>query len=515
MKNTNFKKILISLSLFTVLIVIVLTSLRFLQKNTIEKAISLSDQVQLNEKKNLKKLSNNINLIYESNQLLNDIGNFPGSRYSEAQEQLSKNTSILEDINVNISKQVEQILLNTKNLNVNISLKLEEYNEKIANLKEGKTKLETEINLLNSLSKDILSSENKQKIEEAKNIINKINKKISISEQATKELKNAKKIALEAIEIAKNPPQSTTVWQKSADKWLEAINILSNISSDSYVYNEAGITLEQYQKNYDNIKKQLTNEEVGVQKMQTAKNMALEISNMTKQPPYSSNTWKNAQIKWQEVIKLLKSIPTGTTVSNEAQKKLSEYNKNYQIVTNNFNKQANEEKAVNNLTQAKTLATKAIELTKGEVSNENLKNAKNNWKQAINFLQAIPSNTNVSNEAKKKIPDYTKNYQSVSSKLEEKTASETVNKFIEEYIFNITKGNGGYDYFCNESYPSSFFAPRSATILQTNIYQGGQDGNVVIRLDSSNKGGMNITADWTLYMEKEAGKWCIKLISEN
>jgi hypothetical protein len=70
--------------------------------------------------------------------------------------------------------------------------------------------------------------------------------------------------------------------------------------------------------------------------------------------------------------------------------------------------------------------------------------------------------------------------------------------FLEKYLNEITnEGTGGELYFCAsaEQYVVSFFSPRNATILGSG-YDSGDRALYSVRIDSSNKGGSQITATW-------------------
>ena len=130
-------------------------------------------------------------------------------------------------------------------------------------------------------------------------------------------------------------------------------------------------------------------------------------------------------------------------------------------------------------------------------------------------LSALPSST--SDSAKDSIPID----QTASPSPTSDTEKESVRKFIEDYLNEIiNKGNSGTTYWCSESkdLESSFYAPRGAKILD--IFASDTLGSATIQLDSSNKGGMQITNNWKLYLKKEtnassSGGWCISLISKN
>lgn len=77
--------------------------------------------------------------------------------------------------------------------------------------------------------------------------------------------------------------------------------------------------------------------------------------------------------------------------------------------------------------------------------------------------------------------------------------------FLEKYLNGITKeGNDGRIYFCAsaENYVVSFFSPRKATILGSG-YESGDRASYKVRIDSSNKGGSQITTTWDFIIAKE------------
>jgi|JFJP01.1.fsa_nt_gi hypothetical protein len=101
---------------------------------------------------------------------------------------------------------------------------------------------------------------------------------------------------------------------------------------------------------------------------------------------------------------------------------------------------------------------------------------------------------------------------------------ESATKFMEQYLDDIiNKGNSGTSYWCSKSQDleSSFFAPRNAKILD--LVASDTTASVTIQLDSSNKGGMQITNNWSIYLNKEEDTsksstlrdgWCVALISK-
>ncbi|MEG4283279.1 hypothetical protein QUB68_09140 [Microcoleus sp. A006_D1] len=101
---------------------------------------------------------------------------------------------------------------------------------------------------------------------------------------------------------------------------------------------------------------------------------------------------------------------------------------------------------------------------------------------------------------------------------------DSATKFMEQYLDDIVnKGNSGTSYWCSKSqdFASSFFAPRNVKILD--MVASDTTVSVTIQLDSSNKGGMQITNNWSIYLNKEEDTsksstlhdgWCVALISK-
>jgi hypothetical protein len=109
----------------------------------------------------------------------------------------------------------------------------------------------------------------------------------------------------------------------------------------------------------------------------------------------------------------------------------------------------------------------------------------------------------------------------VESSTEVKSAGVSISGFFDEYMDAVVnRGSSGYEYWCSQSvqFQSSFFSPRSWRLLDTHTAPNGSGGSFTIQLDSSNKGGSQITASWLIVVEKEKNKtraknlpggWCV------
>ncbi|MEG4031151.1 MULTISPECIES: hypothetical protein [unclassified Microcoleus] len=101
---------------------------------------------------------------------------------------------------------------------------------------------------------------------------------------------------------------------------------------------------------------------------------------------------------------------------------------------------------------------------------------------------------------------------------------DSATKFMEQYLDDIVnKGNSGTSYWCSKSqdFASSFFAPRNVKILD--MVASDTTVSVTIQLDSSNKGGGQITNNWLIFLDKEEDQtksstlhdgWCVAFISD-
>jgi hypothetical protein len=100
-------------------------------------------------------------------------------------------------------------------------------------------------------------------------------------------------------------------------------------------------------------------------------------------------------------------------------------------------------------------------------------------------------------------------------------------KFVNAYFKDLVNGGSGKKFFCDETDSITFFSPRSFKLLSAFApSKGAEIGLASVRLDSSNKGGMQITNTWSMIIKYrkipstnvigEAGKhgFCIQRIRE-
>ena len=94
---------------------------------------------------------------------------------------------------------------------------------------------------------------------------------------------------------------------------------------------------------------------------------------------------------------------------------------------------------------------------------------------------------------------------------------EALEAYLEEIV---TYEFSGDSHWCGGEAKSVFFSPRAYKILspltlESFITEEEELELVDVRIDSSNRGGSQITKSWVFWMKKESGKWCILEITES
>lgn len=107
-----------------------------------------------------------------------------------------------------------------------------------------------------------------------------------------------------------------------------------------------------------------------------------------------------------------------------------------------------------------------------------------------------------------------------------KVVATSAKAFLEGYMNAVVnQGKSGYDFWCSKSEGArlSFFAPRSWDLLDSHIAGSGQAAAFTVQLDSSNRGGVQITTNWAVVLEREQsktkgrvppGNWCVSMVLE-
>ena len=84
---------------------------------------------------------------------------------------------------------------------------------------------------------------------------------------------------------------------------------------------------------------------------------------------------------------------------------------------------------------------------------------------------------------------------------------ETVKKIVNEVLETNKRGDVDYRYWEDTILISKLYAPRSWEIVNVNAW--GDTASVTARVDSSTKGGIQITKLWVYTLSRKSGTWKI------
>jgi hypothetical protein len=155
-------------------------------------------------------------------------------------------------------------------------------------------------------------------------------------------------------------------------------------------------------------------EKIAIANWKSAKSMGMEASILVQKKPLPLTDWQKAESKWQKAVNLLEAIPQGTSVSEQAKKRLD----NYRINQIAISKRVDLEKtASSKLEAAEKLAVEAEFIVKNAPDKSALlQQGKDKLQEAINLLQAIPEGTYVSKQVQEKLISYQNKYEAIKAK---------------------------------------------------------------------------------------------------
>lgn len=190
-------------------------------------------------------------------------------------------------------------------------------------------------------------------------------------------------------------------------------------------------------------------------------------------------------------------------------------------------------------------ASKASYSAENATSKEDWELTANRWQQAIELMKSLPTDDPNYKQAQENLPEYQRNFQvahnrslrtvSLAGYLPvdgpgridsvDKVVGSSAKVFLEGYMNALVhQGKTGYEFWCSKSKGErvSFFSPRSWDLLDSHIASSGRAGAFTVQLDSSNRGGEQITTNWAIVIEREQsrgarippGNWCVSMILE-
>ncbi|MBD2094068.1 hypothetical protein H6F90_02725 [Trichocoleus sp. FACHB-591] len=167
---------------------------------------------------------------------------------------------------------------------------------------------------------------------EVRPLLTNTEQQLKLEEQALANLETAKRINLEAGDLAENPINPLEDWQQSRDKFQEASNILKSIPKNTFATAEAESMLSTVRLSHTNINRQLSAEDKADRRIKSAVDIASKAAYLTDNAPYTLQELNQAKAQWQLAINLLSTIPSEATFATASEDMLVYYRNNHKAV---------------------------------------------------------------------------------------------------------------------------------------------------------------------------------------
>ena len=208
----------------------------------------------------------------------------------------------------------------------------------------------------------------------------------------------AMEIGGEAAEKGKNPPHQIMVWQKAQSQWIEAIAILQKIPANAKVYPFVQQKIEEYQRNLEIINRRIEAEQAATQGLEKAKSVA-KAAQTRQSVAIGTSGWQDVSALWEKATNILSQIPQGTTTYLEARGLLKDYGDR---LAGARERQTQEQVSAEAYQEARIWAEKAGKLDR----NREWAQAKNYWREALNYSQSVVADTFYYTKAREDIETY-------------------------------------------------------------------------------------------------------------
>lgn len=140
--------------------------------------------------------------------------------------------------------------------------------------------------------------------------------KATLEKRGTTLVATAQQYAVQAVDMAQNPPHPVEKWKQAIDLWEKAIRQLEKVSEDNSSYEEAQEKLSEYRSNLRKIERRLREEKDSVEAMEEAQKLISEWREITRS---SDLNYRVMNRKLLNIISTLEEVQPGTTVNTEAQ----------------------------------------------------------------------------------------------------------------------------------------------------------------------------------------------------
>ncbi|MBD3885936.1 hypothetical protein IFO70_29970 [Phormidium tenue FACHB-886] len=311
------------------------------QAQLIEQTLVAVDPNQLDDNQsNLAQSVANREKIKTAIIALESVPNFPGSLSSQAQEEASQLKGRLTRLDQAISNWVNQNWQEAQILSQEANKQITAPRASATALRSARTRLERAIALVELIpQEDAVFAPSRTALSNYQSQLKTLSDRLAIEDTALREYSMAIELATEASTLTQGRVHPADIWTQAVSKWQEAISHLKSVSAQTSISTNAQKRLSSYGKNLSTIQARLSAEQKAVTDFNTATGLAIEAAKSTQNAPHPSTTWQTAAQRWQQAISLLKGIPAGTTVSQQARGKVSSYQSNLKVINANLQKQ--------------------------------------------------------------------------------------------------------------------------------------------------------------------------------
>jgi hypothetical protein len=209
--------------------------------------------------------------------------------------------------------------------------------------------------------------------------------------------------------LTQNRPISLEKWDEALQAWRVAIAHLEQIEPENQFYAFAQDKVKEYRRNLRTVERGLENE----QKASTTLAIAQETAKTAAVRQEIAQNLKNLQLAqnlWQTAIARLRQIPQGTTAHAEAQEALTAYNTQLGVLRDRLNRESFSNRAYNEAVRFSADA-------KNAEANSQWSQAVINWRNALNALAEVQSDTFEYSKAQSRLETYRNALNSAENKL--------------------------------------------------------------------------------------------------
>lgn len=241
----------------------------------------------------------------------------------------------------------------------------------------------------------------------------------------------ALKTAARASYKSENPPHAPSHWMEVQTMWRDAIAQLEQLPKDSNLQPLAQEKITAYKTNLAQTSQRLLKERQAQGYLQNAKDAAL-IAEARQGVAQSLEHWQLVYTTWQTALNRLKQIPQGTTAYKEAQQLTAQY---LPKMASARDRKTREQIASNAYNQGLRLAQQAKE---SQVSYQ-WSVALTQWRNALTFVNQVPSDTFYYGKAQALVGAYTKSLKQAQEQLQLAMKVQQARRDLNQTCYGKTK----------------------------------------------------------------------------